>query len=184
MKIFEILKKDISFQRKFLLGLSGMIFGIIITYIYYPKQPYRIGFIDTPSIFERIVVYKLINPEKAGIQKGKIYVFPLEKNTKYYKKGTMFIKYAECLPGNTLNVKGLKYYCNGKYFATAQKTDSKGIPVKHFVYNGVIPKGKVFMYAPHPRSYDSRYWGFLDESDIKGVVVWKVLKWGGENENR
>ncbi len=184
MKIFEILKKDISFQRKFLLGLSGMIFGIIITYIYYPKQPYRIGLIDTPSIFERVVIYKLINLDEIKIKRGNLYVFPLEKNTKYYKKGTMFIKYAECLPGDTLKVKGLKYYCNGKYFATAQKTDNKGIPVKHFVYNGIIPKGKVFMYAPHPRSYDSRYWGFLDENDIKGVVVWKVLKWGGGNESR
>ncbi len=173
-------KKDISFQRKFLLGLSGTIFGIIITYIYYPKQLYRLGLIDTPSIFERIVLYKLINPKQVAIQKGRIYIFPLEKNTQYYKKGTMFIKYAECLPGDTLNVKGLKYYCNGKYFATAKTTDSKGIPVKHFVYNGIIPKGKVFMYAPHPRSYDSRYWGFLDENDIKGVVVWKLLKWNGK----
>jgi len=172
-----MLKEDNSFARKFLLGLSGAIFGIIITYIYYPKISYRIGLIDSPSIFERIVIYKKIDPEKVKIQKDKLYVFPLEKNTLYYKKGTMFIKYAKCLPGDKLQVKGLKYYCNGKYFAEARTTDSKGKPVKHFVYNGIIPKGKVFMYAPHPRSYDSRYWGFLDENDITGEVVWEVLKW-------
>ncbi|PVX10957.1 S26 family signal peptidase, partial [Campylobacter jejuni] len=24
----------------------------------------------------------------------------------------------------------------------------------------------------HPRSFDSRYWGFVDRKDIKGVSIW------------
>jgi len=169
------LKHNTSFQRKFLLGLSGAIFGIIITYIYYPKIHYRIGLIDTPSIYEKIVIYELKKPDE--VIKNKMYVFKFPYSTKYYKKGELFIKYAKCLPGDKLEVRGYKYYCNGKYFATAVKTDSKGEPVKHFEYNGTIPQNKYFMYAPHPQSYDSRYWGFLDKKEIIGVVKWHLMDW-------
>jgi conjugal transfer pilin signal peptidase TrbI len=173
--LYKELKTNYDFQRKFLLGLVGAIFGIIITYIYYPKIPYRLGLIDTPSIYKKIVIYELKQP--VDIQRDKLYVFSFSKDTRYFKKGDLFIKYTKCLPGDKLEVKGLKYYCNGKYFATAQKTDSKGRPVKHFVYSGIVPDGKVFMYAPHPRSYDSRYWGFLDEDKIIGEVKWQLLNW-------
>lgn len=173
--LFKELKTNFDFQKKFILGILGAIFGIIITYFLYPKIPYRIGLIDTPSIYKKIVIYRLEKPGK--IERDKLYIFLFPYNTKYYKKGELFIKYAKCLPGDKLEVKGLKYYCNGKYFATAKKTDSKGVPVKHFVYNGIVPAGKVFMYAPHPRSYDSRYWGFLDTDKITGEVKWVVMDW-------
>jgi signal peptidase I len=148
-----------------------MIFGIIITYYLYPLQPYRIGVIDTPSIYKKVVVYKKINnPSK--VEKNRLYVFKLPVNTKYYKKGTLFIKYAKCLPGEKLEVKGFNFYCNGKFIAKAKPTDIKGVKVKHFEYNGTVPPNEVFMYAPHPRSFDSRYWGFVPFNKIIGEGIW------------
>ena len=189
---YQLFKKELlynkKFQRKFYLGLSGAILGVFVSYHYLSKIPYRIGLIDSPSIYRKIAIYKIINPNNLYtnmnkfytrnniyfdiIEKNKLYVFGLPKDTKYYKKDTEFIKYAKCLAGDKLEVKGYDYYCNNHKFATARKTDSKGIPVKHFVFNGVIPQGKIFMYAPHPHSYDSRYWGFADIKNIKGKVVW------------
>lgn len=181
MKLFknliDNLKNDVSFARKFLLGLSGAIFGIIITYTYYPQIPYRIGLIDTPSVYKKIVIYKLEKPDDIKIKKNGMYVFKLPVETKYYPKGDLFIKYAKCLPGERLEVKGLKFYCNGTLIAIARKTDSKGVPVKHFEYNGTIPKGEYFMYAPHPRSFDSRYWGFVPKKNFVGEVEWSLLNW-------
>jgi len=174
-EIMRNLKSNPDFQRKFLLGLSGATFGIIITYVYFPKIPYRIGLINTPSVYEKVVVYELRNP--LNLKKDKLYVFKFPKDTPYYKKGEMFIKYTKCLAGDKLEVKGLKYFCNGKYFGMALTHDSKGKSIKHFVYNGIIPKGKVFMFAPHPKSYDSRYWGFLNKKEIIGEVKWKILDW-------
>jgi conjugal transfer pilin signal peptidase TrbI len=173
--LFKELKTNDEFQKKIILGLTGAIFGIIITYIYYPKIPYRLGLIDSPSIYKRIVVYKIEQPNV--VKKGKLYVFPFFKDTRYHKKGEIFVKYAKCLAGDKLEVKGLKYYCNGKYFASAVTKDSKGVPVKHFIYNGIIPQDKIFMYAPHPHSYDSRYWGFLNKDKIIGDVKWQVMDW-------
>ncbi len=175
--LIKALREDKDFARKFLLGLTGAIFGIILTYIYYPKIPYRIGLIDTPSVYKKIVVYELKSPNNLQIKRDKLYVFRLPIQTRYYSKGTLFVKYAKCLPGDILEVKGFKYYCNGKLIAIARKTDSKGVPVKHFEYNGTIHKGKYFMYAPHPRSFDSRYWGFVDKKDFVGEVKWSLVEW-------
>jgi len=36
------------------------------------------------------------------------------------------------------------------------------------IEEGKIPKGKYFVSSPAVRSYDSRYWGLIDESDIIG----------------
>ena len=62
--LLKELRDNSSFAKKILLGISGAIFGIIITYIYYPKITYRIGIISTPSIYEKIVVYELKNVDK------------------------------------------------------------------------------------------------------------------------
>jgi len=173
--LLKELRDNKTFAKKFLLGISGAIFGIIITYIYYPKISYRIGIISTPSIYEKIVVYELKNVDR--VKKDKLYVFTFPKDTPYYKKGEVFIKYAKCVEGDKLEVKGLNYYCNGKLIGKAKTHDSKGKKVKNFTYNGIIPKDKVFMYAPHKDSYDSRYWGFLDKEKIIGEGKWQILKW-------
>ncbi len=176
-KLLIALREDKAFAKKFLLGISGMIFGIIITYIYYPQIPYRIGLIDTPSIFKKAVIYKIESPDDLKIKRERLYVFKLPVETIYYKKGYMFIKYAKCLPGDYLETRGVKFFCNKKLIAVARKTDSKGKPVKHFEYNGTIPEGKYFMFAPHPRSFDSRYWGFVDKKDFVGEEKWVLLNW-------
>lgn len=54
----------------------------------------------------------------------------------------------------------------------AQKTDKDGNKVEQFIFNGVIPKDNFFVMGTHPRSFDSRYWGFVDRKDIKGVSIW------------
>jgi len=176
--LIKDLRKNSDFARKFLLGLSGAIFGILITYYLYPLQPYRIGLIDTPSIFKKVVIYKMdkIYPN-FDIIKDRLYVFKLPYETPYYKKGTLFIKYAKCVAGDRLEVKGLNFYCNGKLIAVAKKTDSKGIPVTHFEYNGTIPDGYFFAYAPHPRSYDSRYWGLVPIKNVVGEGILELGDW-------
>jgi conjugal transfer pilin signal peptidase TrbI len=49
----------------------------------------------------------------------------------------------------------------------AYEKDTKGrtLPI---IEPQVIPKGKYFVFSPAKRSYDSRYWGLVDESWIIG----------------
>jgi len=48
--------------------------------------------------------------------------------------------------------------------------DTKGrlMPV---IQSQVIPEGKYFVYTDHERSFDSRYWGLVDESQVIGTGI-------------
>lgn len=49
----------------------------------------------------------------------------------------------------------------------AFETDSKGKPLP-IIAEGKIPYGKFFVSSEAVRSYDSRYWGLVSESDVIG----------------
>lgn len=49
----------------------------------------------------------------------------------------------------------------------AYRTNSKGEKLK-MIEPQIIPKGKYFVMSPAARSFDSRYWGLVDESWIIG----------------
>jgi len=134
------------------------------------SKHYSFGGVATKSINKDFLFYT--KDWEGKIKNNSIIIFYLPKNTFYYKKGTIFTKYIRCIEGDTLNTKGLNYYCNGKFIGKARTHDSKGRSIKNFVFNGVIPKGKYFAMGTHPKSYDSRYWGFVSKRDIIGVTLW------------
>jgi conjugal transfer pilin signal peptidase TrbI len=53
-----------------------------------------------------------------------------------------------------------------------QEKDSYGCPL-YGIEEGTIPKGFVFLYAPHPRSFDSRYdlLGLVEKEDLRGRAI-------------
>ena len=66
-----------------------------------------------------------------------------------------------------METRGLNYYCDGSYISTAKKTDMAGKPLSQFIFNGFIPNDKFFAIATHPYAYDSKYFGFVDISQIE-----------------
>ena len=78
--------------------------------------------------------------------------------------GTYVIKQVYAFPGDTVKVTDNHVYINGEIANGVLKTDRWGKPTKHFAWNGKVPKGKIFVMGVHPRSFDSRYWGFVDEN--------------------
>jgi len=110
-----------------------------------------------------------LNPHPETLSAGNVVVF-LFKGSKYFRKGTKFIKVLACLPGDVLNVKGRCFYCNGHFIGCAKQTDRQGNPAPLFKYNGRIPPDRYFVIGTNRDSYDSRYWGFVERKDIKGVA--------------
>lgn len=90
----------------------------------------------------------------------------IQKEMKSFKT-IILVKQVACLPGDNLTVKGRKFYCNGKYLCTAKIKALDGERVKHFKFNGRIPKGYFFAYGKDKNSYDSRYYGLVP---IKNVI--------------
>jgi len=87
------------------------------------------------------------------------------------KEGSTILKMIACDSGDYLKVTDKKkYYCNGKYLCVAKDASSAGEAVDNFVFNGQIPSGKFFAMGTHPRSWDSRYFGFVDKGKIMAIL--------------
>ena len=79
-------------------------------------------------------------------------------------EGAPLVKMVWGLPGDSIRIDGEHVYINGQMRARVLHADRWGNPVDYFHFAGKVPKGKLFLLAPHPRSFDSRYWGFADLS--------------------
>jgi len=109
-----------------------------------------------------------------------VFVFPPDRSKD-------FIKRVIAVGGDTVEVRGKAVYVNGErlyepyahyqpgpdsYMMVAPR-DSFG-PVK-------VPEGKLFVMGDNrDRSYDSRFWGFVDRNDVEGRAVVIYWSWDGE----
>ncbi len=101
--------------------------------------------------------------------KGEYYafIFKAVNNEKY---GRYFVKKVACISGDLLVRKGRDFYCNDKYIGSAKIFDRNGSPAPLFEYNGVIPQGYYFAVGENIDSYDSKYWGFVNQNWVVGKV--------------
>jgi len=164
--------KELPNWKLLLLLLSLILAGMAV--------PSRLVVSTSASLKHRI----FFNTIPSDLKKGDYVVFNLGYKGVYYKqyRGKRLVKRIVCDEGEILRVteelvfykeKGVtkkeirkQYWCNGEYLGEALTHDSKGVKLHNFVYNGVIPRGKAFVLGAHYRSYDSRYWGFLDKSKV------------------
>ena len=85
------------------------------------------------------------------------------------------IKKVGCLPGEQLTMNAANhFFCNGRPLGQALEADSKGRLLPRFSFNGPVPTDKLFMIGTHPRSYDSKYYGFIDVHEIshQALPLW------------
>lgn len=92
-----------------------------------------------------------------------------------YKKDEQFVKIVSCISGESLITnENYEYFCNGEFIGKALLKDGEGKSLKPYVFNGVIPNNKYFVSGTHPKSWDSRYFGFIDKNRIiataKGLI--------------
>lgn len=167
----------ISIGKKRLLTYSFIsILSVLIITIFlrtYFMNYYYLALNFTPSLSERVfIVDKHTNID--ALKKDDIIGFRYTHDDyPFYKNGESFIKYIACMEGDDLVIENGVVRCNGKYLGSQLKQDSKGNKLLLFAYNGKVPKDKFFMWTPFVKSYDSRYWGFIDKSDILGKAIWK-----------
>ncbi len=138
--------------------------------------PERIIVSTSPSLEHRIF---FLTKAMKEIKLGDYLVFR-HKDTSFIKKGLdeendRIVKKVGCLPGNilTTDAEG-KYFCGQKLLGIALQTDSKGRALPHFLFTGPVPENSYFMVGTNPRSFDSKYFGFIHAKDIlyKALPLW------------
>lgn len=145
--------------------------GLVVGFLYF--SPYHIARVATYSIDANVIIWK-----KGLPQKDDFFLFDWladnELNGLGPEKGSLFSKRLFCGPGDFLDTTGDQIFCNGNPGRlVAYEMGKKKVKVKPFRYKGIIPNGKYFAVGDIQDSYDSLYWGFVDESWIKGrSVLW------------
>lgn len=114
-------------------------------------------------------------------QRGDVIVFefPGDKDKGYFKRRD-FIKRVIGLPGDEITVRGKSVYVNGERYLTPQAV-FKGSTV-NINMQTVVPEDQYFVLGDNRNnSQDSRFWGFVDRSEIKGLAFIKYWSWDSDN---
>ena len=162
-----VLTCEPSSRKKFIKKL--FLISVVCFCIYDLAATYiRFGLTATPSLPYRFFIFYKRQEPSLNVPEHDCYVL-------FYHEAvnTHVIKHVKGLPGAHLRYdeEGQLWvdgYCVGKPHATSRA----GKKVNR-IQPGIIPEGYIFVYAPHDRSFDSRYedFGLIPIQSIQGVGV-------------
>lgn len=81
----------------------------------------------------------------------------------------LLTKRVACDSGQTIAFTGEIFLCDGKRLGGYITRTWDGKPLQPWSHTMVIPEGKAFVMGEHPRSFDSRYLGLVDKSQLTVV---------------
>lgn len=122
------------------------------------------------------VVVPLSTPHRGDVV---VFVYPVDPSKD-------FIKRVVGLPGDVVEIRDKRVYINGDrwddphaYFADGQAHGHGGAP--RDTYGPItVPAQHLFVMGDNrDRSYDSRFWGFVDFKDVKGKAFMIYWSWDG-----
>lgn len=133
----------------------------------------EVPFVEDPLL-------KIRDPERGDII---VFEFPEDKDKSYFKRRD-FIKRVIGLPGDTIEIRNKNVYVNGKRYMTPEAVYKDGNitagPRDNMPLITVPPHSYFVMGDNRDRSYDSRFWRFVDRSAIKGLAFIKYWSWDKE----
>lgn len=122
--------------------------------------------------FSGKVLVPIVDPSKGDVV---VFKFPKDKSIDYIKRviGT---------PGDTIEIKNKKVFVNGiavddpyAHLSSTEIFDGKQSPRDNFGPI-LVPEDRIFVMGDNrDNSYDSRFWGFVDQKDILGKAF--ILYW-------
>lgn len=170
------LEKDLKRKRKELTKFFTLSFALslILTLLFYFPPVRIVGSLDNSLSYRFFIRIKASDdPREKDKQIRKYryveaYVGDLLQYPPIREKRVLYlVKKVACFPGDKLEVRGDKFYCNGNFIARAHP-ESPFPPISE---SGVIPEGHYFLLGTHPRSFDSRYMGVFPIRRITAVLI-------------
>lgn len=166
LSLFDQIKEYV----KFLLIVAV----IVLPIRFYVAQPFVVSgesmlptFKDGQYLIVDQVSYNLGNPSR-----GDVVIFKFPQDTSKF-----FIKRLIGLPGETIEIKGSEVFITPKDSTEKIKLDEPYVEMKRDVYETTILKDYEYFVMGDNRlqSYDSRFWGPLDEKYLVGRALFRLL---------
>jgi conjugal transfer pilin signal peptidase TrbI len=116
----------------------------------------------------------LVDLEDHAVGRGDYVVFRSRGTEPFYADGTRMLKRIVGVAGDRVLVNSQGVFVNGVFVGTLLHAErggrlwKLGQGVEHFVRDESVPAGLWWVMGTHPRSFDSRYWGYIATDQIMG----------------
>ena len=159
-------------------GLHSLIaLALLAPAIAWFAQHYRI--LDERTVGERCLPYRfyLLHLSEHGEQRGDYVAFSAERMEPFYPAGTLVAKQVIGVPGDHVLVNANGVWVNEQFWGALQHVKAGGRlwrlghRPEEYVRDERVPPHQLWVMGTHPRSFDSRYWGYVSDEQIVGRAV-------------
>lgn len=128
--------------------------------------------------FTDIRILKLRSPDRGDVI---IFQYPVDRSKD-------FIKRVIGVPGDEILIREKRVYVNGILYRNTHEIhkETNILPREESPRDNFgpvrVPANSYFVMGDNrDRSYDSRFWGFIKDSDIRGKAIVKYWSWDGDS---
>ncbi|MBF0463988.1 MAG: signal peptidase I [Nitrospirae bacterium] len=189
------MKKEKTIYREYIEALvTALVLALIIrTFV---VQAFKIpsgSMIPTLQIGDHILVNKFIYGVQIPFTDKKIFIFhhPERGDVVVFKfpqdPSRDFIKRVIAIGGDTVEVINREVYVNKKklvepYIQHTESMNTSDMVPRDVMAPVTVPINKIFVMGDNrDHSYDSRFWGFVDLSVVRGEALFIYWSWDKEN---
>ncbi len=111
----------------------------------------------------------LIDKKQTTPIQGEVFAFKASNLGPIFPDGTTIVKVVEGMPGDEVKVTEQETTINGRKVATGlQVAQDYGIDYSKYEREGLIPEGSFWFFGRTADSFDSRYWGSVQGTQVVG----------------
>jgi conjugal transfer pilin signal peptidase TrbI len=119
----------------------------------------------------------LVDLDDRALDRGAYVAFVSKQMEPFYANGTIAVKLVAGQSGDRVTVNEGGVSINGRHFGVlvhlnrGEKLWQMGRRVEDVERDEQVPKGHLWMMGTNPRSYDSRYWGYIQAEQVIGRAI-------------